>query len=86
MKTIPITLDAFRRDLKLAMERAGYIQQDITREFGVSQGTISNLLSGRRGISGTSLLKLWPFVYPSAPPCSSSGAEDSSPAPAKEAV
>ena len=51
MKTIPLTLDAFRRDLKLAMERTGYVQQDITREFGVSQGTISNLLSGRRGIS-----------------------------------
>lgn len=69
MKTIPLTLDAFRRDLKLAMERTGYVQQDITREFGVSQGTISNLLSGRRGISGTSLLKLWPFVYPPESPC-----------------
>ncbi|EEB33792.1 hypothetical protein DESPIG_01307 [Desulfovibrio piger ATCC 29098] len=35
----------------------------------MSQGTISNLLSGRRGISGTSLLKLWPFVYPPESPC-----------------
>lgn len=64
MKNSPLTIDDFRQDLRRAMQRAGYVQRDITREFGVSQGTISNLLSGRRGISGSALLKLWYFVYP----------------------
>lgn len=63
MKT-PRTIEGFRQDLRLAMQRSGYIQQDIARLCGVSQGAISNLLSGKRGISGSSLLKLWDFVYP----------------------
>lgn len=63
MKT-PRTIEDFRQNLRLAMQRSGCVQQDIARLYDVSQGAISNLLSGRRGISGASLLKLWGFVYP----------------------
>lgn len=66
MKHNNFSLDTFRKDLKRSMLRAGYVQTDIAKEFGVSQGTISNFLSGRRGISGAAILKLLPFVYPSA--------------------
>lgn len=56
-------LDTFRQDLLLAMKRTKSGQLDIERQYGVSQGTISNFLRGRRGLSASALVRLWPFVY-----------------------
>lgn len=63
MEKHPSNLDSFRRDLREAMTRAEYGQIDLMRDYGVNQAIISNFLSGRRGISAGSMLKLWPFVY-----------------------
>lgn len=57
------TLNDFRHDLQHAMRTLDLIQQDVERDFGVSQSIISNFLSGRRGLSGASVLKLWPLIY-----------------------
>lgn len=63
MEKHPENLDSFRRDLRDAMVRAACGQIDLMRDYGVNQSIISNFLSGRRGISADSMLKLWPFVY-----------------------
>jgi len=61
MKTY--TLKQFRDDLRRAMSEKGRSQKDLEADFGVHQSIISNFLSERRGVSGESLLALWPFVY-----------------------
>ena len=63
MNTQTSPIDRFREDLRDAITSRKANQGDVVRASGVSQGAISNFLSGKRGLSGESLLKLWPFVY-----------------------
>lgn len=90
MEKHPTNLDSFRRDLRDAMTRAECGQLDLMRDYGVSQAIISNFLSGRRGISAGSMLKLWPFVYgeieapiasPTTPPAECEGSQAARPVP-----
>jgi len=71
MKTKPSPIERFREDLRNAIQARDETQSDVERASGVSQGMISNFLNGKRGLSGASVLKLWPYVYgcefPSSP-------------------
>lgn len=63
MKSIPKNTEAFREDLRKVMSESGKSQRDLETGYGVSQAILSNFISGNRGISSDSMLKLWPFVY-----------------------
>lgn len=63
MNTTPRDLTTFRGDLRRAMQTTKSTQKDVERVTGVAQGIICNFLSGKRGLSGDSVFKLWPFVY-----------------------
>lgn len=86
MDTTPRDLTSFRGDLRQAMSRTESTQKDVERITGVAQGIICNFLSGKRGLSGDSVFKLWPFVYPEppaptpapapAPPAEADGGDD----------
>ena len=54
----------FLIDLGHAMARKNISQQELCRKSGISQGTISKLISGKiRYIRLDSAISLWPFVY-----------------------
>jgi len=75
-QTSPI--DRFREDLRNAILTRDETQSDVERVSGVSQGMISNFLNGKRGLSGASVLKLWPYVYGCEFPSPSSSSEEAS--------
>ena len=59
----------FKHDLAKALENTGHTQAELSKLSGVPQSTISLFLSGsRKGMTGDSMLKLWPFVYGQHPP------------------
>ena len=75
-QTSPI--ERFREDLRNAILQRDETQTEVERICGVSQGMISNFLNGKRGLSGASVLKLWPYVYGCEfPTASASQAEES---------
>lgn len=62
MKKYSIFINEFRQDLRNALKDKGASQSDLAA-YGVTQGTISNFLNGKRGLSAASIYTLWPFVY-----------------------
>jgi len=63
-------IKAFRDDLRAVMARKKASQTEVTKATGVKQSSLSLFLAGERsGLSGESVLRLYPFVYgPSTPP------------------
>lgn len=75
----------FRKDLKFVLQRSHVTQKELEQITGVKQATISRFLKGKRDISLSLALKLWPFVYggfpqsPAAPTSTPGQADDDRP-------
>ncbi|HIX40483.1 MAG TPA: helix-turn-helix domain-containing protein [Candidatus Desulfovibrio intestinigallinarum] len=72
---------SFRKDLHFVLQKNHVTQKELERLTGVKQATISRFLKGKRDISLSLALRLWPFVYgnfPQSPaaPTSTPGAAD----------
>lgn len=63
----------FKNDLKKALVMSGMSQSRLASVCGLSQGTISKILHGKKEIWLSTAILLWPYVYgipfprPSAP-------------------
>ncbi len=57
-----MNITEFRLRLKALIEASGMRQQDVAQLCGVQQATLSRFLSGERGLSGDSILKLLPLL------------------------
>lgn len=56
------TLD-FKNDLKKALISSGISQSHLASVCGLSQGTISKIIHGKKEIWLSTAISLWPYVY-----------------------
>ena len=58
-----MNIQKFREDLRKRLSETGKSQLRLSIDLELEQASISRFLSGKSGLSGEAILKLWAFVY-----------------------